>query len=63
MTDIRGKLKIDESFYQKTDFTGLPEWFKTTAQWWVDGQITDEDFIRNVKYLKDSGIIRDHQFD
>jgi len=63
MTNLREKLKIDESFYQQPDFTGLPDWFKQTAQWWVDDQITNEDFIRSVKYLKDAGIIRDHQLD
>lgn len=60
MSSIKGKLKIEESFYQQTDFNGLPDWFKHTAIWWTDGQIPDEDFIRSVKYLKDSGIIRDH---
>ncbi|MGD8431315.1 MAG: hypothetical protein PVG23_01930 [Nitrosopumilaceae archaeon] len=60
MADVTGKLKIDESIYQQTDFTGLPDWFKQIAQWWVDGDITDDEFVRNVKFLKDSGIIRDH---
>ena len=63
MTNLRDKIKIDESFYQKTDFTGLPDWFKQTAQWWVDDQITNEDFIRSVKYLKDAGIIRNYNLD
>jgi len=63
MTKVREKLKIEDQVYQKTDFTGLPDWFKQTAQWWVDDQITNEDFIRNVKFLKDAGIIRDHQLD
>jgi len=63
MTKVREKLKIEDQIYQQTDFTGLPDWFKQTAQWWVDDQITNEDFIRNVKYLKESGIIREYQFD
>jgi hypothetical protein len=63
MTKVREKLKIEDQVYQQTDFTGLPDWFKQTAQWWVDDQITNEDFIRNVKYLKEAGIIRDHQLD
>jgi hypothetical protein len=62
MTNLRVKLKIDDQVYQQTDFTGLPVWFKQTAQWWVDDQIPDEDFVRSVKYLRDSGIIRNHQF-
>jgi len=63
MTKVREKLKIKDQIYQQTDFTGLPDWFKQTAQWWVDDQITNEDFIRNVKYLKDAGIIREYQLD
>jgi len=63
MTKVREKLKIKDQVYQQTDFTGLPDWFKQTAQWWVDGQITNDDFIRNVKYLKDAGIIRAYLFD
>jgi hypothetical protein len=63
MTKVREKLKIEDQIYQQTDFTGLPDWFKQTAQWWVDDQITNEDFIRNVKYLKEAGIIRDYQLD
>ena len=62
MTKVKEKLKIEDQIYQQTDFTGLPDWFKQTAQWWVDGQIPDDDFIRSVKYLKDSGIIREYQF-
>jgi len=63
MSKVREKLKIKDQVYQQTDFTGLPDWFKQTAQWWVDDKITNEEFIRNVKYLKDAGIIRDHQLD
>ena len=63
MSKVKEKLKIDDQIYQQTDFTGLPDWFKQTAQWWVDGQIPDDDFIRSVKYLKNSGIIREYQFE
>ena len=63
MSKVKEKLKIEDQIYQQTDFTGLPDWFKQTAQWWVDGQIPDEDFIRNVKYLKETGIIREYQFE
>ena len=63
MTKVKEKLKIEDQIYQQTDFTGLPDWFKQTAQWWVDDQITNDDFIRSVKYLKDAGVIREYQFD
>jgi len=63
MTKVREKLKIESQIYQQTDFSGLPDWFKQNAQWWVDEEITNDDFIRSVKYLKDSGIIREYQLD
>ena len=62
MSKVQEKLKIEDQIYQQTDFTGLPDWFKQNAQWWVDGQITNDDFIRSVKYLKDAGTIREYQF-
>jgi len=63
MAKVREKLKIEDQIYQQTDFTGLPDWFKQTAMWWIDDQITNDDFVRSVKFLKDSGIIRDRQPD
>lgn len=29
----------------------LPEWFKTRANWWISGQITNEEFVNGMKYL------------
>jgi len=63
MEKVKGKMKIEDQIFQQTDFTGLPYWFKNTAQYWIDEKITDEEFIRSVKYLKDAGIIREHQMD
>jgi hypothetical protein len=63
MEKIKGKMKIEDQAFQKTDFTGLPYWFKNTAKYWTDDKITDEEFIRSVKYLKDAGIIREYSLD
>jgi hypothetical protein len=30
----------------------LPDWFKHNARLWSEGKISNEDFVRNVKYLK-----------
>ncbi len=60
MSKVKEKMKIDEQEFQQTDFTGLPSWFKNTAQFWIDGKISDEEFIRSVRYLKDAGIIKEH---
>ena len=63
MEKVKGKMKIADQEFQKTDFSGLPYWFKNTAKYWADEKITDDEFIRSVKYLKDAGIIREHSLD
>jgi len=37
---------------------GLPEWFKTTANWWAQDMITNEEMMKSVEYLRDAGILR-----
>ncbi|QUC64803.1 hypothetical protein NsoK4_00495 [Nitrosopumilus sp. K4] len=63
MSKVKQKMKLDRQNFQKIDFSGLPFWFKNTAQYWADDKISDEEFIRSVKYLKDAGIIREHSLD
>ena len=35
----------------------IPDWVKTNAGWWYDGQIDDEAFVTSIKYLINSGIM------
>jgi len=63
MEKVKQKMKIADQEFQQTDFTGLPFWFKNTAKYWTDDKISDEEFIRTVKYLQDAGIVREHNFD
>jgi len=39
---------------------GMPDWFKTTASWWAQDKITDDEFKRNIHYLVRTGILRPH---
>jgi len=56
LTKIPNFLKSDaERIFRDTDTISLPEWFKTKAEWWTVGKITDEKFMRNVEYLQNSG--------
>jgi len=59
MEKVKQKMKIADQEFQQTDFTGLPFWFKNTAKYWADDKISDEEFIRTVKYLQDAGIVRE----
>ena len=36
----------------------VPDWIKNNAGWWADGMITEDDFIKGIKYLVESGIIK-----
>jgi len=35
----------------------VPDWIKNNAGWWADGMISEDDFIKGVKYLVEKGII------
>ncbi|MGI0011579.1 MAG: peptidase, partial [Nitrosopumilaceae archaeon] len=36
----------------------IPKWIKTTAGFWANGQITDQDFVSGIQYLITSGILK-----
>ena len=36
---------------------GIPVWIKNTADWWAQGLITDNDFVKGIQYLVAQGII------
>ena len=36
----------------------IPDWVKNNADWWAQGLITDDDFIRGIQYLVEKGIIQ-----
>jgi len=35
----------------------VPVWVKTTAKWWVEDKVTDDDFRNSVRFLVEKGII------
>ena len=37
---------------------GMPMWLKTPAQWWIEGKISDEEFKKNVDFLRNQGLVR-----
>jgi len=36
----------------------IPSWIKNNAKWWSEGQIGDNDFIKGIQYLIQSGIMK-----
>jgi len=41
-------LSNDELLFDDDQTLGMPTWFKTTAKWWVEGKISDDEFKKNV---------------
>ncbi|MCE2615122.1 MAG: hypothetical protein LVO36_04380 [Nitrosopumilus sp. (ex Thoosa mismalolli)] len=42
---------------QDVDLELIPLWTKDRAQWWIEGKITDEQFLRTVHHLRESGYL------
>jgi len=36
----------------------IPEWIKNNADWWSQGLISDDDFVKGIQYLVERGIIQ-----
>ena len=53
----KSMLSNDELIFD-TETLSMPSWFKTTAQWWTDGKISDEEFQKNVNFLRNEGLLR-----
>jgi len=59
LAKIPNFLKSDEErIFMDEDTSGLPGWFKDTAEWWAEGKITDEEYVKSVEYLRNTGVIR-----
>ena len=35
----------------------IPQWIKSNAEWWSQGLISDDDFVKGIQYLVEQGII------
>ena len=44
--------------YNPTPEVKLPDWFRTIAQFWIDGKISDSEYINNLQYLISNGILQ-----
>jgi len=36
----------------------IPAWIKNNADWWAQGLISDDDFVKGIQYLVEQGIIK-----
>lgn len=42
---------------QNVELELIPLWTKDRAQWWIEGKITDEQFLRTIHHLRESGYL------
>ena len=48
---------VEEFAESNTTQATVPEWIKNNADWWAQGLITDDDFVKGIKFLIEQGII------
>jgi len=55
-----GIMQIPETAQAKTvnDSQEIPSWIKNNADWWAQGLISDDDFVKGIQFLVEQGIIQ-----
>lgn len=55
-----GIMQIPETAQAETveDSGEIPPWIKNNADWWAQGLISDDDFVKGIQYLVEQGIIQ-----
>ena len=43
--------------YEQKNQNGIPDWVKNNAKWWSEEKISNEEFLKGIKYLIEIGII------
>ena len=60
-TDVKNAARIVVNeipeLNQKEGYEIIPIWVKDRAQWWIDGKISDSQFLRTVHYLREFGYL------
>jgi len=47
----------DAEFNQILSDVEVPSWIKNNAEWWAEGKISDQEFIKGVEFLLENGIM------
>ncbi len=42
---------------QSTMSNSIPDWVKSTAGWWANGDVDDNTFVQSIQFLVENGII------
>ncbi|MDH3313933.1 MAG: hypothetical protein OEM28_12445 [Nitrosopumilus sp.] len=48
----------DSESQQETADPKVPSWIKESTKWWIEGQITEDQFLDSIKWLIKNNVIR-----
>ena len=51
------KKALEELVEEQVKVISIPDWIRNNAQWWVDNQISDDDFVKSIDWLVNNGVI------
>ena len=52
-----GIIQIPETAQSTASTQDIPAWIKNNADWWSQGLISDDDFIKGIQFMVENGII------
>ena len=56
-TNVSEVKDMNIKIFEEEKITNVPDWIKNTSGWWVEGQLSDIEFVNGIKYLIEKGII------
>ncbi|MDH3488358.1 MAG: hypothetical protein OEL82_10010 [Nitrosopumilus sp.] len=59
LLEEHGIIQIPETTKSGTSVTSqeIPSWIKNNADWWSQGLISDDDFLKGIQFMVENGII------
>ena len=57
-TEIKIKGTLNENLNKLSNTVQVPDWIRSNASWWVEGNIDDKAFVGGIQFLIKEGIIQ-----
>lgn len=55
---IHANTRLPSTTFQAVHSTDMPSWMTRAAGWWLEGRITDREFLSSVEFLVDRGVLQ-----
>ena len=53
--NVKSEIQMNKEFDKNLE--NIPSWFGQTALWWAEGNLSDEEFLQSINYLRERGLI------